>query len=133
MLPILPESLCERCLAICCKYITVEIDKPRTKRAFDDIRWYLLHEGVTLLIDKDRWMVKFPTTCTALNEDNVCTIYENRPATCREYKTDNCDYYTEYEGWETDFVEIETAEEFDRYLKSKKKKPASAKKNPKKK
>ncbi len=127
MLPILTDSLCDRCIALCCKYITIEIDKPRTKREKDDVRWYLLHEGVTLLVDKDRWMVKCPTRCSALSDDDKCTIYDNRPQTCREYDTKNCDFYTAYEGWETEYIEIETVEAFEKYLNSKKKKRASSK------
>jgi len=125
MLPILENSLCGRCLAICCHYVTVEIDKPRSSRMRDDIRWYLLHEGVTLLIDRDRWMVKLPTRCRALSEDNACTIYDHRPEACREYSTEACDYHTAYEGWETDYIEIESVEEFDKYLKCRKRKRPS--------
>lgn len=122
-LPILPQNLCERCVALCCRYVTVEIDKPRTKRQKDDVRWYLLHEGVTVIIEKSRWHVKFPSKCVALQEDNSCGIYDNRPMTCRDYTTDNCDYHSEYEGWERDYIEIETLAEFDQYLESKKRKP----------
>ncbi len=119
-------SLCNRCLALCCQYITIEIDKPNTKRRKDDVRWYLLHEGITLLISDGRWLIKVPTVCTALNnEDSSCSIYDDRPQTCREYTTENCDYFTAYEGWETDYVEIETPEEFEKYLESRKRKRKS--------
>lgn len=121
-LPILSESLCQKCIALCCRYITVEIDKPTTKRQKDDVRWYLLHEGITIIIEKSRWHVKFPTKCTALQDDNSCGIYENRPATCREYSTDNCDYHSVFGDWEQDYIEIETVEEFDAYLESRKRK-----------
>ncbi len=107
------DSLCSKCGAICCHYITVEIDKPTNKRARDDIRWYLLHEGVTLLIEEDRWLVKFPTRCRDLAKDGSCSIYENRPITCQEYSSDNCDYHTEYEGWETNHIELDTPEAFE--------------------
>ena len=116
------DALCARCLGLCCRYITIEIDKPRTKREKDDVRWYLLHEGVTLLITPDRWMVKVPARCSALTEENVCGIYPDRPQACREYSTENCDYYTEYEGWDTDYIEIETVEAFETYLKSRSRK-----------
>lgn len=116
------ENLCDRCTAICCKYITLEIDKPTTKRNHDDIRWYLLHEGITLLIEKGRWLIKVPTVCAALDEKGRCTIYETRPQTCREYSTENCDYHTEYENWETEYIEVETPEEYDQYLENKKRK-----------
>lgn len=131
MLPI-QESLCDRCASLCCKYITLEIDKPATKRQHDDVRWYLLHEGITLLIEKGRWLIKVPTRCAALNEDGLCSIYENRPKTCREYSTENCDYYTEYENWDTDYAEIESPEDYDKYLQSRKRKNSKKEKNGKK-
>ena len=96
----------------------------------DDIRWHLLHEGVTLLISADRWMVKFPTRCRALSPDNTCSMYDRRPKACREYSTDDCDYHTEYEGWETDYAEIESVEAFDAYWLSRKRKSASPRRNP---
>lgn len=126
MLPI-QQTLCDRCTALCCKYITLEIDKPTTKRNHDDIRWYLLHEGITILIEKGRWLVKVPTRCTALNDENQCSIYETRPKTCREYSAENCDYLTEYENWETEYIEIETPEAYEKYLASRKRKKKGVK------
>jgi len=125
------ESLCDRCTGLCCHYITVEIDKPRTRRNHDDIRWYLLHEGITLLIARDRWLVKLPTRCRALTADCRCGIYETRPQTCREYSTENCDYYTAYEGWDMDYVEIENPEAYDKYLAQRKRKRATPLNTPK--
>jgi Fe-S-cluster containining protein len=122
-LPILNDSLCARCTALCCNYVTIEIDKPRTKRQKDDIRWYLLHEGVTLLIEKRRWLLKFDTRCAALGPQNECTIYDRRPEVCRGYTTDNCDYHTAYENWDTDYQEIVTLAEYEQFLESRKRKP----------
>ncbi len=130
MLPIQP-TLCDRCTALCCQYITVEIDKPTTKRQHDDVRWYLLHEGITILIEKGRWLIKFPTRCRELTENGQCSIYETRPKTCREYSTENCDYYTAYENWDTDYIEINTPEEYEKYLESRKRKPSAKKSSPK--
>ncbi|MBI1388266.1 MAG: YkgJ family cysteine cluster protein [bacterium] len=123
-LPVLNESVCNRCVGLCCQYVTIEIEKPRGKRAKDDARWYVLHEGVTLIIEEDRWHVKLPSRCTKLNDDNTCSIYHERPQTCRDYSNDNCDYFSEYEGWDRNYVEIETPEELDKYFLSKKRKPA---------
>lgn len=125
-LPILHSCLCERCIGLCCHYITIEVDKPTNKRMRDDIRWYLLHTGVTLLITRDRWSVKVPTRCMALGDDNHCTIYETRPQACREYSTENCDYHTVFEGWGTDYVEIETPAEFDLYISQHRRRRAKA-------
>ncbi len=120
-LNVLQGTLCDKCVGLCCNYITIRIDKPTTKREKDDIRWYLLHEGITILIADDDWQVKVPTPCEKLGMKNECTIYETRPETCREYSTDNCDFHTVFEGWGTDYIEIETPEAFADYLEKKKK------------
>lgn len=137
-LPILSECLCHKCVGLCCNYITIRIDAPTNKRERDDIRWYLLHEGITILITDEDWQVKVPTRCEKLGSQNECTIYETRPQTCRDYSTDSCDYHSVFLNWDTDYKEIETVEAFDLYLdkqaKSKKRKSTvkSASKNGKK-
>jgi Fe-S-cluster containining protein len=121
------DTLCDRCMALCCHYITIEIDKPTSKRRKDDVRWYLLHEGITLLISQGRWLIKVPTRCSELTDECRCGIYEDRPIMCNEYTTENCDYFTEYEGWEADYLEIETVAEYEHYLESRKRKRTSPK------
>ncbi|MBD3266588.1 hypothetical protein GF373_07955 [bacterium] len=125
-------SLCAKCTGICCKYITIEIDEPTTKQDHDDIRWYLIHQGISLLIEEERWLLQCPTVCEHLTNDNQCGIYETRPKTCRDYSTENCDYHTVFEGWETDYMEISSAEEYEAYLKEQKAKKKTRKKTKKK-
>lgn len=115
-------NLCLQCPALCCHYITIEIDKPVTRRDYDDIRWQILHKDVSLLIEEDRWLLQCQTVCEYLLVNNSCGIYERRPLTCRKYSTKNCDYHTTFEGWETEYLEIKTLEEFETYLKEEKKK-----------
>jgi Fe-S-cluster containining protein len=38
-----------------------------------------------LRIDEDQDYVLQSSPCTFLNEDNTCSIYEDRPLACREY------------------------------------------------
>ncbi len=122
------KLLCAKCPALCCKYITVETEKLDDKRHYDDIRWYLLHEGISLLIEEERWLLQIPTPCTKLTKDGRCRIYKNRPETCREYQTENCDYYTEFEDCDTEYLLIETPKAFKKYLKKQKRKKAKKKK-----
>jgi len=81
----------ERCGAKCCKYVTVKIDAPRTKCDFDEIRWFLAHEDVSVIIESRLWYVQFDTRCEFLTRSNLCSNYENRFDVCREYAMDNCD------------------------------------------
>ena len=71
----------------------MEIDKPRTKRDFDNIRWYLLHQNVSIMIDWDgSWLIQFNSPCNWL-KDGRCTHYSLRPDMCREYDPADCERY----------------------------------------
>ena len=84
--------LCEHCPAACCRYVAIPLDKPTCGRDYDDIRWYLLHEGVSVFVEEGDWYIQFQTRCKRLGDDNRCTIYETRPRICRDYEAGQCDY-----------------------------------------
>lgn len=84
--------LCEHCTAACCRYLAIPIDKPRTRKDYDDIRWYLLHERVAIFVEEGAWYIQFQTTCKHLGANNLCMIYETRPQICRDYEPGECDY-----------------------------------------
>lgn len=76
-------SLCAQCTALCCHYITVDIDEPLTNQARDDVRWYLLHEGVTLLIEKDRWLLQIATPAVICKKTTAAVSTKNAPKPAR--------------------------------------------------
>jgi len=84
--------LCEHCTAVCCKYLAIPLDKPRTARDYDDIRWYLMHEGILVFVEEGDWYIQFQTRCKNLGLDYRCMVYEVRPAICAEYEPGDCDY-----------------------------------------
>ena len=84
--------LCEHCTAACCRYLAIPLDKPTRGRDYDDIRWYLMHAGVSVFVEDGEWFVQFQTTCKNLGADNRCNVYETRPEICREYEPGECDY-----------------------------------------
>lgn len=84
--------LCEQCAAACCRYLAIPLDRPRTRRDYDDIRWYLMHEGVSVFVEDGDWFVQFQARCRNLQPDNRCGVYETRPEICREYEPGDCDY-----------------------------------------
>jgi hypothetical protein len=90
---VLPEgNPCEGC-DHCCRYIALQIDTPTTKADFENIRWYLLHRSVSVLVDWDgAWLLQFDTPCEWL-VDGKCTHYELRPEICREYDPKECERY----------------------------------------
>jgi Fe-S-cluster containining protein len=105
---------CHLCTASCCRYFALEIDKPKSKRDYDHIRWYLMHEGVVVWVQDDEWYLEVRTTCRHLQHDNTCGIYETRPQICRDYGLpggDPCEYFTqdlEYDLFFTNDAELET-------------------------
>lgn len=118
--------LCEHCVGYCCKYIALPIETPTERRDFDDIRWYLLHEGVAVFVEDGEWFINVQTTCRHLQPDYRCGIYETRPKICRDYSTDNCDYHSGDYGWEHHFTCPEHLDEYIQvhFLPGKRKKKA---------
>ena len=110
------SCLCDKCSALCCRYFVLEIDTPETRRAYDDIRWYLIHENVFVFIEKKKWYLGIYSRCKHLQVDNRCGIYETRPKICREYSTDNCDYHGGEYDWD---ILFSSAEQLERYGKEK--------------
>lgn len=116
--------LCMHCTALCCRYVAVPIDEPTSKKDFDEIRWFLIHENITVFVEDDEWYICFHTPCKHLRKDHMCGIYETRPQVCRKYTTVGCDYHS---GPQYGFDHLFTCEdeivEFEKeYLGKKKKK-----------
>lgn len=108
------ELPCQECRAQCCRYIAVEIDTPRTKKAYDDIRWYLLHENVHVFLDHDdAWHIEFRSKCRALGKDQRCHEYETRPQVCRDHgwPIGSCEFFDSPHK-----VCFTCLEEYERYL-----------------
>jgi Fe-S-cluster containining protein len=84
---------------LCCTYIAVGIDGPKSAKAASEILWHLYHEGVSIYQDgDDEWMVQFESRCRHLRDDNKCGIYEKRPHICREYSEVSCEVNAEGTG-----------------------------------
>ena len=86
------EVLCSYCTAKCCRYFAFPIEKPTTRDDFGHLRWYMLHGRVALFVEDGVWFLMVYADCKHLRADNLCGIYEDRPAICRSYSTDNCEY-----------------------------------------
>jgi len=105
---------CEHCTAVCCKYIALPLEKPKTSRDFDDMRWYLMHEGISIFVEDDDWYIQFATRCKSLTSGNRCGIYETRPRLCREYKPGECDYAGGSYEYERLFTHVDQLEAYAR-------------------
>ncbi len=105
------EVLCDHCTAKCCRYFALPIEAPTTRRDYDFIRWYLLHDRAAVFTEDDTWYILVHTRCRHLLSDNRCGIYETRPQVCREYTTDSCEYEDDW-VYERFFETPEQVEEF---------------------
>ncbi len=105
------ENLCDHCTAKCCHYFALPIDQPHSRKDFDYIRWYLLHDRATVFVEDESWYLLVHTTCQHLQSDHRCGIYETRPQICRDYTTDECEFDDDwcYERY------FETPEQLDEY------------------
>ncbi len=116
---------CRKCDAKCCRYFAFHIVAPKTKEDIETIRWYLAHTGVTVFIERRRWYVEIDNDCRYLTKDFKCSIYDKRPAICKEHEPSSCEFtFTEFDHEHI----FHTMEEFDRYLAARKKRPKATKK-----
>lgn len=113
-----PEStdeqlrICQQeCGARCCRYITVLIKAPRRKADYDEISWFLAHEDISVYVESRRWYLEVRNKCKYLTDDNLCSIYENRPDVCRQYDPDSC----EYPKRPRHTLQFDSKQEFDRW------------------
>jgi hypothetical protein len=110
---------CAECDGACCRYVATEIDRPTCKRDYDNIRWYLMHRGVTVFVDLDGdWHIEFDAVCDNLGEGNRCLRYEERPRICARHGEGDaaCEFHGEVSPYRMRFVQ---AEEFERWLDKK--------------
>ena len=132
-LPIRPDAdgLCDECVALCCRYFAFAIEKPKTKRDFDDVRWYMLHEDTIIFVEDGEWYIQVNRKCKELQPDNRCGIYHGRPAICRGYKTGDCDWHGDEYEYDHLFTEPEQIELYAReYLAKQRKRRSAARKKP---
>jgi Fe-S-cluster containining protein len=117
--PIERQPSCPACNGLCCRHIALEIDKPKRKADFENIRWYLMHETVKVGIDHDGgWLIEVPVSCRHL-KDHACTIYKKRPDICKEYPGDDwCEHEDKSSPYKVLFADDAA---FERYLAGKKK------------
>jgi Fe-S-cluster containining protein len=133
-LPLSMHKKCATCMpSKCCLYFALQIDTPRSKRDFDDMRWYLAHGGTKIYQENRKWYLEVGIRCRFLSEDQtLCTIYPIRPQICREHSPDSCEASAGPLDYEYEF---KTLAEFDlfiqkRFAKNKSKAKSSSPKHP---
>ena len=86
-------SKCDLCTnSTCCTYVTQQIDIPRSKYDFEILLWQVSHKRVGVYKDDDGWFLMFDSSCSHLELDGRCAIYDDRPTICRSHENDFCEY-----------------------------------------
>ena len=106
------EVLCQFCTAKCCRYYSLPMEQPKTRKDFDYIRWFLMHGRSAVYIEDGTWYLLVFSDCQHLLPDNRCGIYETRPRICRGYDTSNCEFHGEEYRYEHMFT---SADQIQRY------------------
>lgn len=107
------KNLCEQCTGLCCRYFALPIETPEDRDDYDDIRWYLCHQGVSVFVEDGDWYINLDNKCRYLREDNfMCDNYENRPRICRKYTTKDCDMIEGEYDYELHFTDDNQMEEY---------------------
>lgn len=104
---------CEKCTGLCCQYFALPIETPESRDDYDDIRWFLCHENITIFVEDGDWYLNVKNKCRHLNEKNHrCDIYNKRPKICRGYRHADCDYTEGQYDYELHFVDDKQMEEY---------------------
>lgn len=87
------EDKCGYCTgALCCTYITHQIDTPRSLEQFDYLLWQISHKDVRIFKDEDGWFLSVANACDHILRDGRCAIYNQRPQICREHSNECCEF-----------------------------------------
>ena len=107
------EDICLECPAHCCRDLAMEISRPRTRSEIDSLKWSLQFDTVRVFIRNRQWHMLVDGKCMYLDKNNMCTIYENRPDTCRNHNPPDCELYGKF--WD---VMIKTPAQLEEYLRT---------------
>ena len=106
-------AACGKCGSYCCTYYALPLDEPEDKGDFDDLRWFLMHEGSYVYVEDGDWYLNVTARCRYLLPSGKCRAYEFRPRICREHGVgkEPCEFFSDYQFDEM-FTSPEQVEEF---------------------
>jgi Fe-S-cluster containining protein len=106
--------MCHKCTGLCCRYFALPIETPEDWGDYDDIRWYLSHNDVSVFVEKGDWYLNIKNNCRYLSPQHRCDNYQMRPKICRKYKTDDCDLSGDEYDHSLSFADDRQMEEYMR-------------------
>ena len=110
---VLRKGLCAKCTGLCCRYFALPLDTPEDWDDYDDIRWFLCHEDITVFVEEGDWYLNVKNKCKYLSDkDYHCEIYDKRPKICRGYEIETCDFTSNEYDYELHFTDDHQMEEY---------------------
>jgi len=109
------KELCEGCPALCCHDLAVVIERPRNRRDIEFYKWHLQYDTVSIAISNYRWHLLVKGRCIYLTDDNLCSIYDRRPRTCRRHNPPDCERFGPWYD-----TLLSTPEELEEYIRKEK-------------
>lgn len=109
------EYNCDGCPALCCNGLEEPVKKPRTRDEWESYIWQLYFTHTRFFIRNRRWHRLSVGPCMYLDENNLCSIYADRPDNCRDHNPPDCERY----GPISD-VMFETPDELRRHMEREK-------------
>lgn len=107
------KNQCDKCNGLCCRYFALPIETPEDKGDYDDIRWYLCHEDVTVFVEDGDWYLNVKNKCRHLTgKDYRCAIYDKRARICRRYRHSDCDFVEGEYDYELHFTDDKQMAEY---------------------
>lgn len=114
------KSLCQKCTGLCCRYVALPIETPEDWDDYDDIRWYLYHENISVFVEEGDWYINIKNKCVNLSEvDYKCMAYDVRPRICRGYSDENCDLTSDDEASYEYELHFTSGKQMEEYMKIK--------------
>jgi Fe-S-cluster containining protein len=114
---------CRGCPALCCHDLVMRILKPETPAEIEELKWQVQYDTVRVFITSNRWHLLIDGRCMYLDDDNLCTIYDDRPDKCRRHSPPDCERYGGY--WD---VLIETPQELEAWFEAERRRKAKQRK-----
>jgi len=78
-------EFCTRCASCCKNYENISIPKSDAGKLIEIWGTQTFNERVKAKENGDGWTLKNTQPCSFLNEDKNCTIYDERPFSCRRF------------------------------------------------
>jgi Fe-S-cluster containining protein len=95
-------SDCRECGAKCCKFLSISLGDFPAELDCSPERYFALHEHIRIVETRFGKEAVIDSRCSALREDDTCSIYGDRPDLCRNFNKRTARFYSVPKGCKYD-------------------------------